>query len=91
MRIHVPSFSESLLKWDNSGGKVAPRALTTTANTAKHPEKGGLMYQEDDYLKEKATTTEIKFEPGEGGRSYRAKPGRGGSSGVAFLGVSCYS
>ncbi len=62
---------------NNQGQKVALPALATAANTTKqppNPPKKGKQTNQNDHLKERATTNEIKNEPGEGrGRATEQK------------------
>ncbi len=44
---------------------------------------------QDDHLKETATTNKMKQEPGEGGGATDQK--QGGEGDAAFVGVSCYT
>ncbi len=53
---------------DNSGGKVALSVQATTANTAKQRKK------------ERATISEVKCEPGEGGSATEQKQGGEGAA-----------
>ncbi len=55
---------------DNPGGRDA---LSTFVTTAHDIERKGETTSQDDDLKERATTNEIKCEPGEGGGATEQK------------------
>ncbi len=83
------TFTPTQLVWivRYNGEQVKKKSCSFNfRNNCKH----GKATQNRKTNKERATTNEIKGQPGEG-RSYGAKTEGGGGSGVASLGFSCYS